>query len=780
MCSAIVNLYRDIPLAIYQFNDFTFDSVSGELSKKEHQQRLEPNIARLLCFFLDNNHQLLSRDKIIEQVWQGRFVSDDTINRGISILRQALNPQDKAAFIKTVPKRGYQASFILKPDHSPNTKEMPENTPEPASTKPTSGDNRLYTNTGKRSTISKHALWVALFLIAGVVLFRFTETTPLRAAVSTPNTIAVLPFLDVSDNEQSTYLGEGISDTIISTLSARDNLQIIARTSSFSLDQQQYSIAEIADILGANYILEGSTQLDGEKLKVNARLIDADTQSAVWASSFSRSLSDLLSVQDDIAHSVLIAISGSVLGSVQSRYQPSFEAYNEMILGRHALNLQSHQGILQAKAYFEKAIELDNGYALAYIMLANSLLELNRINPQTQEYNARRYNRDDINGLIERALTLDPLLSEAHSLKGKLYLQTQQHELARLSLDKALMINPNNASALADLAQLNIYQNEINQAVITARRALLLNPQDSQLHQLLASSLWHNGRAEEAIAVIKDNITINPNAANNYSLLSRWTLQLGNAFDAMKYAVQEWRLDPANPSRHWAVCLMHIQVWDEQKAEACIAALLDRYPDYYEAKQYRYLLRNDRDGALALIREQVNTYPNAVYYKLQLANLLVINQQWQEGIAILASMYPNLMSPKPAITAGNIWAATSLGDALMSTGQTEQAKLILNASLDFVDKSRKLQDGGFTSGIDDVFALALLGNMKQALDRLESAIDNGWLFYSYMYFKMPDESLAQSARFQQLKLVLKSKAEKFQQQIAEQLGNDLGFETKKG
>lgn len=766
---AIANQYRDIPLAIYHFDNFRFDSISGELTTQDHQQRLEPAVARLLCFFLDNNNELLSRDIIIEVVWEGRVVSDDTLNRGISILRQTLNPNDKAAYIRTIPKRGYQSRFTLtNPQLHPSDE---PDTPPATNTSKTISPKSLF--------LTNKAIFTSLLIIMVSVVTIFildtADNAQLTKAATSSQSIAVLPFLDVSNNEANAYVGEGISDTIISTLSTQQNLQIIARTSSFSLDQSQLSIAEIASKLGANYILEGSTQLNDDKLKVNARLIDVETETAVWASSFSRSLNDVLKVQEDIAQSVLIAVSGSLLGLSNVRYQPTFEAYNQMILGRHALNLQSTPGLLTAKAHFEKAIELDTHYALAYVMLANCLQELNRINPQTQEYNSRQYSVEDIHKLIDTALTIQPLQSEAHSLKGKLYMQSRQFELAKSSLEKAMSINPNNAMALADLVRINLSQNEINLAVINARKALVLNPQDSKIQQLLASTLWHNGRAEEAIKVIEESIKVNPKAANNYSLLSRWTLQMGDAFKAMDYAVKEWDLDPDNPSRHWLVCLMHVQVWDEQKAHQCIDSLLAKHPDYYEAKQYRFILNGDHDGAIALIRKQVNAYPNAVYYKLQLASRLVINLQWQEGLTILAEMYPNLMSQKPIITAANIWGANSLGEALMMTGQTHQAELILSNLVDFIDKSRKLQDGGYTSGIDDVLALALLGDLQEALDRLEIAIDNGWLFYSYVYFKMPQKSLENSERFQALEQKLRRKAEAYQDKIARELGPDLGF-----
>lgn len=194
---------------------------------------------------------MLSRELIIEHVWDGRVVSDDTLNRGISLLRQALNPAEKTAYIKTVPKRGYKVNFNITKQADLTKSTTPDiNSSQPPISKESKPN--------RSSLFRVPKAWItSLLLITMSVVTIFILDTADNArhtkAAQSSQSIAVLPFLDVSNNEQSAYIGEGISDTIISTLSNQQNLQVIARTSTFSLDQETLSIAEIANKLGANY-----------------------------------------------------------------------------------------------------------------------------------------------------------------------------------------------------------------------------------------------------------------------------------------------------------------------------------------------------------------------------------------------------------------------------------------------------------------------------------------------------------------------------------------------
>lgn len=749
----------------HRFGEWQFDSATGVLRNGEVTSRLEPMVSRLLVYFFENQNRLITRDELMEHVWQGRIVSDDTINRAISLLRRALKTPNKYSIIETIPKRGYKAQF-LKAETLIQHSDV-EHTNDIASK---NKNTNVFNLTNKASVITVISILVCALLLA---LFLKKDTSS-----SIPNNpvIAVLKFVDNSEDENNQYIGAAISESIISVISKQQNLRVVARTSSFSINQNEQSINNIAEILNADYILEGSTQVLGPDIRINARLIDANSESSIWSSSFYRLKEDIFSIQDDIAESTLVAILGSLARADNSPYQPNFPAYQQVMLGQQSASIQTNTSLEKAKTHYEKAIELDSSYALANVLLAKTFNQLNQINPLTHQYSGLSFSQEKIDDLLIRAISLEPSLSEAHSLRGKIYFQNNFLDKAESSLQRAISLNPNNAEAYADLARLNRRNNQIEQGIIFARKAVSLNPQDNQLNQLLATLLWRNGRAEEAVSVIKHIAGININAANNNSLLSRWYLQMGKGFEAMQYALKEWKLETNNPDRHWGVCLMHIQIWDEQSALKCIDNLLESHTDYFEAKNWKALILQEHENAIALSRQQVERFPKVVYYKLQLAQKLNLAGDYQSTLSLLEPVYSEMMTSTFNISARNIWGAWMIGHALLETNQVEQGNKVLNALLDYIARSRVLKSGGYTSGVDDVNAYAILGNNDRAIEILTDRLENDWIFYSYAFFAMPaTKELAQNERFQTLKKQLHDKMKIEQARVKTEIGKNIGF-----
>lgn len=762
-------------LANYTFEQHRFDSTSGVITRGDAEIRLEPVIANLLSFFLANPDRVISRQELMEAVWTGKVVSDDTINRGISVLRQALNPENKTAFIRTIPKRGYEATFsdlkhIVGDEHIGAETNDAENLLDSSALEDSAQTESFPSKVRRYWQVALSLLLVILVpaLLVTTLQEQQSDDKPVKV------TVAVLPFENTSADSADAYLGEGISDTIISTLSKQSDLSVIAKTSSFALINQNLTISEIGERLGARYVLEGSTQISNGELRVNARLIDVSTQAQVWSSGFNGKASDIFSVQDDIAQSTLIAVVGATMGLEAAPYRPEFKAYQQVMLGQHAMADQSNTGYKKAVEHFSRAIELDQNYALAYVLLAEVRSLLNTTDPLIHKYDSRD-GAESVQDLLQTALQKEPLLSEGHALKGSLLLKQRKLDDAEAALDKALSIDPNNVEALADKARLHIERNQIESAILQARSAVKLDPQDSSLHQLLASTLWRHGRAEEALSIIRRNIENNPNASHNYTLLSRWSLQLGEVFDAMHYAVSEWQLEPDDASKHWAVCLMHIQTWNEDDGIRCINALLTKHPEFFEARHWRLLITGEPSESIRLIQSQVEEHPNVLYHKLQLAERYYVAEQWQSAINLLSPLYPELLSDSPQVNADSIWAARTLAAALVMTNEADQSRAIAEAGLRFIEQSRKLQAGGFTTGTGDVDFLVLLDRVPEAVARLREALDQGWVFYSYIFFKEPIAGLGDAEAFLKLGAQQQSRMQAVQARIASELGPDLGF-----
>lgn len=692
-----------------RFGEWIFDPDTGDLTLNGETNRLEPTVSRLLDYLLSNQSRLVSREELIEHVWFNRIVSGDPINRCISILRQALNPNDKQAYIETVPRKGYRAAF-------PPFIQLPK-------------DNPPYT-LGK---IKPLLIGVCLTLLVVFILtYQWNESS--GPDQITPS-IAVLPFNYLSQDDSNEYLAEGISDTVIHLLSRVKELDVTARTSSFSFRNKELTLGEIASQLGVNHVLEGSVQTSNGNIRVLTRLVSAETEKEIWSQNFDKKITELFDIQDDIAQAVVAALKGTILLKEQLDYQPAQEAYQLVVKGRREFDKMTSSGFAKAESLFRRAMLVDPGYALPQALLARTLKKQIDSDSVAHIYPSVRQSslEEEIDGLLESAVQLDPLLSEAYELKGMMLWGNGRLQEAATALLRAIELEPNNAEALGDYAAWLQIEGHLDQAVVYARRAVALDPRSSRLQQVLARNLWSVGRSEEAIGVIEDNIRDNPGSANNYSLLSRWSLQLGQPGNAMLYAIKERALDPDNPNRQWGVCLMYMQIWEYDSAANCSSELLSRFPDYYEAKKHALEAQSRIEEMIPLIEKQIALFPTEPYYRLQLADILVPLNRGEEAKALLLPVYPKLFADSPQVDDWSIWGAQILVRAYLQGNNSKSAEKLIAIALNHTDRSRKMQGGGFSRGTDDVYFLVLKGDLEEALKRLSTAIEDNWSMYS-MYF----------------------------------------------
>ncbi|WP_395342602.1 tetratricopeptide repeat protein [Ningiella sp. W23] len=701
---------------IVKFARWEFDQESGELVSSEHIKRLEPIVAKLLSYLLVNQNRVVRRDELIEHVWENRIVSDDPINRSISILRQTLSPENKQAYIQTVPRRGYITNFgdvsvvVKRQRKSANDK-----------------------NGAKSFSLAQKRYLAFLFLLPLSLLAFFMlalnekETSVEKKGIPR---VAVLPFSDLSKDNNYDYLAKGVSDTIIHIIGRVDGIEVTASTSSFSYQNSNKSIAQIARELDVEFVVEGSIQPSNDKLRVITRLVQVDTESEIWTSNITRNLSNIFSIQDEIANALVVSMKGTVLKGGQS-YQPQFETYELLLRGISYANKMTDASRERALDLFKQAIENEPDYALPYVHMARILHQQFTTNTYAHAYPNTEKSAliNEAKALLSKAINLDPFSSEAHNLQGLMDVFNADNKKAIESFERAIELNPNNSKAFADYADLLNKEGRTEDALRQARRAYALDPNSSQISYSLATILWTLGRLEEAIQVIKKNIEKYPSAVNNHSLLSRWYLQKGEPAQSVMYAIKERELDPNNPNRHWLVCLGYYQIWDEQSAHECSRELLTTFPDYYEANKWLHM--KEFEKVYQIISEQIAIYPNSPYYRLQLADVLQYKERPQEVLDLLKPYFSHLFAETPTVSDWDLWAIRLIAQAWKQKGETTRANTLLSHGVEHIDKSRQFMGGGFSSGIDDVYFLILLDKHQEALRRLKLAIDSRWSFYSY-------------------------------------------------
>lgn len=241
------------------------------------------------------------------------------------------------------------------------------------------------------------------------------ETAPAAPAPKpASSSVAVLPLANPSADKENDYFGDGLADEIITALARLPGLRVIARTSSFAFRGKDQDVREIGLKLGVGSLIEGSVQRAGNRLRVHVQLVSCSDGCHLWADRYDRELTDIFSVQDDIAASVTAALKVAVDSPRPPRKTPDLEAYTCWMQGRYyQLGLRSFDEVRKATEFFSRAVAIDPQFAPAHMALGESLLNLavlGLVSPRGIEHQARRE--------IETALALDPRLGEAHAADG--------------------------------------------------------------------------------------------------------------------------------------------------------------------------------------------------------------------------------------------------------------------------------------------------------------------------------------------------------------------------
>jgi transcriptional activator of cad operon len=296
---------------------------SGEISRDGATARLEARTMRLLVCLAEHAGEVVSIDDLLDQVWSGVVVTQDSVYQAVASLRRLLGDDPrKPVYIATVPRLGYRmvaavSPWVEQPAVSAVSRAAEDKRPTPAeSAAPSSSPRRE----AGRMWAGVAALSLALVAaLLAVFALRGRETASGRQAASVPasqpsKSIAVLPFLDLTEGMKKEEFADGLTEELIDKLSKIPGLSVPPPTSSFYFKGKQVPIAEIARSLGVAYVLDGSVRKSGDRLRVAARLVRPDSGYVIWSETYDRPWADILAVQDDIAAEVTKSLRASIEG----------------------------------------------------------------------------------------------------------------------------------------------------------------------------------------------------------------------------------------------------------------------------------------------------------------------------------------------------------------------------------------------------------------------------------------------------------------------------------
>ena len=336
--------------------------------------------------------------------------------------------------------------------------------------------------------------------------------------------IAVLPFNNMSGDPEQEYFSDGITEDIITDLSKVSSLFVVGRNTSFGYKGMSPQLQQVACDLGVKCILEGSVRKAGQRVRVNAQLIDGSTGGHLWADRYDRDLTDIFAIQDEITHSIVEQLKIRLLPkekkAIGQAPTANVEAYTYYLKGRKFFHNGTRNSIALARRMFAKAVEIDPLYAKAYAGIANCDSRLDgwyNVSPPA-----------DILETAAKAIALDPDLSEAHAAKGAALANIGRRAEAREAFERALAIDPNDFDACLQFARFCAVEGDLEGAVELFIRAIETQPDDPQAALWVHNLLQKLGRSEEAAKYAQLGLKRAEEALRQYPESSR-PAQLGAA-----------------------------------------------------------------------------------------------------------------------------------------------------------------------------------------------------------------------------------------------------------
>ena len=398
---------------------------------------------------------------------------------------------------------------------------------------------------------STRALWIAATLT--VVLVAVGTTWWATRASRGPVTIAVMPFHNDSQDDGTDYFADGLTDELIRNLSVIDGLTVRSRTTSFALKGKDLSAVEAGRQLGVDYLVEGSVLLAGDQLRVNAALVGARDGSRLWSNRYDRKLTDIFAIQDETSRGIANALRLTLRG--RRRYEANLEAYDAYLRGRQIMAgfpSRLRPVAPQAMAYFERAVEKDPNYAIAYAGMADAYIAVERNMGAMNTIDAWRGAKD----AAARALALDPMLSEAHSAVASVRAREYAWQDAEGGFRRAIDLNPNNALAHLELgARVLVVQGRFDEGLKEVGQALALDPMSPYVNTEAGDALLLARRYGEAVEKFRKAIALDPSRNRPYNSLARTLYLQGKFSEAMAARDESLKLGAPPISIPWMVCM---------------------------------------------------------------------------------------------------------------------------------------------------------------------------------------------------------------------------------
>ncbi len=415
--------------------------------------------------------------------------------------------------------------------------------------------------------------------------------------------IAVLPFADLSKEQDQAYMSDGLAEELLNLLAKVPRLRVIARTSSFSFKGKDADIATIGKALGVDHVLQGSVRKAGKRLRISAQLVRADDNTQVWSETYDRTVDDVFAVQDEIATAVVVQLKVKLMGEVPHAQKTDPRAYALFLRARQSGRQGNAEGLAQAVDLYKQALDIDPAYAPAWVGLSSSYANQanSGLRPTEEGFRLARE-------AVDKALAIDADSARAHAQAGFLAMSHDRDlSTAAKHLERALEIAPDDFPSMLNAARLAQSLGRVEQAAAMDQYVVDHDPVNARAHYNLGVDLFYAGHRDDAIASWRTTLALSPNYIGAWYNIGVAQIHMGQ-LDAALASMQR---EPPGVWQMIGLPMAYHALGRKAESDAALAALVKAHAEDAAFNiAYVYAMRGENDEAFAwLDRAIANSDP---------------------------------------------------------------------------------------------------------------------------------------------------------------------------
>lgn len=519
-------------ISALQIGEWVADPSDDTLTRGSESLKLEPRMMRLLMCLAESPGTVVTQEQLLNEVWSGVVVGSASVYQSISQLRKVLGDTGAApSYIETVARKGYRLIAPVRRIERTIASTATAPPAEPGATN--SQTNNAGASSAARRIIRRRWVpWLSAAVVLAIVAAVLVWMGP--ASKTGPQSIAVLPFIDMTDDKTEQPFCDGVSEEVSNWLAQIPTLRVVSRTSASAFRNKDTDVREIGRQLGTTHVLEGSLRRSGNTSRVSVQLIDTRDGYNLWSASFDSPLTNVIEVQEQIARAVAsnleLRMSDQTTERLADRRSNSDRAYSLYLIARHHQQQRTKADNERAIELYRQAIEADPNFSLAQVGLAYAYLNQRYFNDRPIASIAQ-----DAAPLLASAARNAPTLADLYVVRGALETELQQKDAAVRDLQHALELNPNSRDAAAELGFYNLVSGSPKLALQFYAQAAALDPLDYYLRAQQCLALTDLAEFDAASAACEGARALDPGAAWALSASANFEEARGHYGEALRW-----------------------------------------------------------------------------------------------------------------------------------------------------------------------------------------------------------------------------------------------------